>query len=285
MHPIDEVIDGFIPLVQAGPIAPLVTPPGVSFSPFADETGTGYFSDIMDPLPPVNFMLRDDLDVPVFIFNSEVDAQFCLPIRRPDNDRYRSWEIAGTSHGGDGMERQLELDQRDIGPDLQPLLPPDPDANITSWLGPLHAALHHLDRWIATGALPPSIPPIEVGDEPGQFRRDEHGNAIGGVRLPHVEVPVATLRGQGNADGWLMSLSGNTNPFSDETLRALYGDHATYVAKVKSAADAAVAVGVAPATGRSGHRVRGRVVADPRLTLAILRPDHAVTGGLDRSDT
>ena len=120
VHPLDGVIDGFIPLVQAGPMSPLVTPPGISFSPFADETGTGYFADIMAPLPPVYFMMRDDLDVPVFVFNSEVDAQFCLPIRRPDDDRYRAWEITGTSHGGDGMARQLELDQRDIAGTLLP---------------------------------------------------------------------------------------------------------------------------------------------------------------------
>jgi len=243
VHSIEGVIDGFIPLMQAGPMSPLVTPSDVSFSPFADETGAGTFGDIEAPLPLVFFKLRDDLAVPIFIFNSEVDAQFCLPIRRPDSDNYRSWEIAGTSHGGDSMERQLALDKRDMGQDYQPMMAFGTNTNGTSWNGPLHAALVHLDRWIATGDLPPSMPPIEVGDEAGKFRRDEHGNAIGGVRLPHVEAPVAALYGQGDASGWLMSLSGKTIPFSDEKLRGLYGDHATYVAKVKASADAAVVSG------------------------------------------
>jgi hypothetical protein len=243
VHPLDHVIDGFIPLVQAGPIAPLVTPDGVDFSPFADETGEGNFGDITAPLPQVFFKIRDDLDVPVIAFNSEVDAQYCIPMRRPDTDRFRTWEIAGTSHGGDAMARQLELDQRDL-PDYQPMMAPDPSANNTSWTGPLLAALHHLDVWIATGTPPPSVPLLEVGDEPGEFRRDEHGNALGGVRLPHVEAPIATVRGQGDADaGWLMGLMGKVTPFSDEQLRALYGDHATYVARVQAAADACVAAG------------------------------------------
>ncbi len=40
-----------------------------------------------------------------------------------------------------------------------------------------------------------------------------------------------------------MGLMGKVTPFSDEQLRALYGDHAGYVAKVKAAADACVAAG------------------------------------------
>ena len=44
-----------------------------------------------------NFV-RDDLDVPVMIVNSELEAIACFPVRQPDTDRLRWWESAGTCH-------------------------------------------------------------------------------------------------------------------------------------------------------------------------------------------
>jgi hypothetical protein len=244
VHPIDQVIDGFIPLMQAGPVSPLETAPGETFSAFLDENGVGIAGDVTTPRPPAYYRIRDDLDAPVLALNSEVDALFCLPIRRPDDDRYRAWEIPGTAHSGDGKARQLPLDVRDIGPGWQQHRPPSANSNLTSWLPPLYAALRQLDRWIDTGTPPPSIPLIEFDEATGDFRRDEHGNAIGGVRLPHVDAPIATLTGHGNGQGWLLSLAGTNTPFSDDELRALYGDHAGYVAAVQAAADTSVAAGV-----------------------------------------
>jgi len=116
--------------------------------------------------------------------------------------------------------------------------------NPTSWMPPLHAALHHLDRWIAEGTPPPSIRPIEVDAQSGDIVRDEFGIARGGVRLPHVEAPTAALSGAGDHPAWLLSLGGRRISFSDDELRSLYPDHATYVSRVTAAADAALAAGV-----------------------------------------
>jgi hypothetical protein len=43
-------------------------------------------------------LLRDDLDIPVMIVNTECEALSCYGVRQPDTDRYRYWEVAGASH-------------------------------------------------------------------------------------------------------------------------------------------------------------------------------------------
>ncbi|MCZ6644597.1 MAG: alpha/beta hydrolase domain-containing protein, partial [Gammaproteobacteria bacterium] len=42
--------------------------------------------------------IRSDLDVPVFVVNSETETQAYCGARQPDTDRFRFWEAAGTSH-------------------------------------------------------------------------------------------------------------------------------------------------------------------------------------------
>jgi hypothetical protein len=248
VHPIAPVFDGFLPVMHIGIAAPL-TAPEDGFTPFLDGDGNAFLADIFESQPPVHYQLRDDLDTPVLIFNSESEARTFAPIRRPDNERYRVWEVVGTAHGGDGTARAEPLLVRDFGigvprapmPELEEAMA---NSNPTSWMPPLHAALHHLDRWIATGAPPPTVPPIEVDAGSGEVMRDEHGIARGGVRLPHVVAPTATVNGTGDHPAWLLSLGGRRIPFTDDELRALYPDHATYVDRVASAADAAVMAGI-----------------------------------------
>lgn len=96
------------------------------------------------------------------------------------------------------------------------------------------AAIDHMDRWLRTGRAPTGWPRIER-DETGAVQRDEHGNPLGGFRLPAVDVPVATYSSCG--------LFGSTEPFTPEKLATLYPDHDTYVALMQGAADDAVAGG------------------------------------------
>jgi hypothetical protein len=67
--------------------------------------------------------------------------------------------------------------------------------------------------------------------------RDVHGNAIGGVRTPPVDVPVATLTGEG------FNLIGRTIPLSAETLNALYPSSEDYLRQFEEATWASVAAG------------------------------------------
>jgi Alpha/beta hydrolase domain len=105
------------------------------------------------------------------------------------------------------------------------------------------AALHHLVAWITGGDAPPKADRLAARPgTPITFERDEHGNALGGVRTPAVEAPVATLTGEAEGDGFCRLL-GETIPFRPEQLAALYPTHDAFVAAVTEAAEAAVADG------------------------------------------
>jgi hypothetical protein len=104
------------------------------------------------------------------------------------------------------------------------------------------ASLAWMHRWLCEGQRPPSLARIELLGEPPEIARDEHGIAKGGLRLPAVEVPVATLSGT-NGGSRMVQLVGSRTDFAPERLRELYPDHATYVRRFREAVDAAVSAG------------------------------------------
>jgi hypothetical protein len=102
------------------------------------------------------------------------------------------------------------------------------------------AALHHLVTWVSGGEAPPEA--ARLAADPGPpitFRRDEHGNALDGVRTPAVDAPIATVTGEAQGDGFC-ALLGETIRFTPQQLAALYVTHDDYVAAVTQAADTAV---------------------------------------------
>ena len=58
--------------------------------------------------------------------------------------------------------------------------------------------------------------------------RDEYGIALGGIRSPHVDVPVATLTGVNSGAGFCR-LFGSTEPFTAEQLAERYESNAAFV--------------------------------------------------------
>src|SRR5476649_1309801 len=63
------------------------------------------------------------------------------------------------------------------------------------------AALNALTRWLRDGVVPLQSPAIELGPDPAApdpIMRDALGNAKGGIRLPELEAPTATLDGAAN---------------------------------------------------------------------------------------
>jgi hypothetical protein len=54
-------------------------------------------------------------------------------------------------------------------------------------------ALSHLEAWVRDGPPPPEFPRLESSGEGDDFQleRDELGIALGGVRTPIVDVPLA----------------------------------------------------------------------------------------------
>jgi hypothetical protein len=78
----------------------------------------------------------------------------------------------------------------------------------------------------------------------GAIVRDGLGIALGGVRTPAVDVPIATLSGDPPPDSSILcSLFGSSTPLSPAVLRARYASRAAYVDAVRASADAAVDAG------------------------------------------
>lgn len=172
--------------------------------------------------------LRSDTEVPVLVAESETDVPLHLAARQADAANHRLWEIPGTSHAdaftGAGA----------IGCDL-PV-----NAGPQTWV--MRAALRGLADWAATGTPPPAQPRITVNG--GTIARDPHGNALGGIRTPQLDVPIATLTGDGNTGpNQFCFLVGRTIPFAPAKLAALYPTHAQYVAAFDAAAARAAATG------------------------------------------
>jgi hypothetical protein len=102
--------------------------------------------------------------------------------------------------------------------------------------GPQHyvlsAALRRLAGWVKSGRGPASAPLLSVDPGfPPRIRRDHLGNALGGIRTPEMDVPIATLSGGGQSGSLLCLLLGTTVPFDSATLASLYPDHGAYVGK------------------------------------------------------
>jgi hypothetical protein len=74
------------------------------------------------------------------------------------------------------------------------------------------------------GTPPSKSPLLETAG--GQLVRDANGIALGGIRTPAVDAPVATLSGLGQTGGsQFCFLFGSTVPFSNAQLEARYHNH------------------------------------------------------------
>jgi hypothetical protein len=225
VHPLAQVFDGFLVHSRGG---------GSVFGAPLSEAPQPLLAT---PLPT---LIRTDLQVPVLTFETETDLTFLFfyAARQPDTDRLRTWEVAGTSHADAYLVVQ---GPSDLGrsPDVAGLvLTAEPVAGILQCgadinSGPQHfvlnAAFAALDRWVRTGRLPPHGTPIDAGTGPtAVLARDAHGNAVGGIRTPQVDVPIASFTGEQNGS-ILCRLFGTTTPFDAATLAGLYPTHGAFV--------------------------------------------------------
>jgi len=187
------------------------------------------------PLPdPVK--IRNDLEVPVLVTETESDAPSHFPARTPDSDRYRLWEMAGTTHQNAWADTYFGAEiKRDLG--ASGLGGCDRPVNDLPTQHVADAAIRALDLWVREGKAPASAPPIAISGSPPAIERDGAGNALGGLRLPELAVPVARYGGVGTPDQ--CRLDGFAVRFDRETLEKLYPSHAAYVAKIKDAVAAA----------------------------------------------
>ncbi len=256
IHPVVGLFDAFFLIVSMGNGTRISSEtPGPRLDEIPEQ-----FTAIVNLLPYSSHIVRTDLDTPVLVLNSESEVIKHAPVRQPDTDVYRLWEVTGSAHtSGATRDEGAARVVRDFGaPKINPNIPPSARPNECSW-GPAHeAALAHLQRWMTDRVAPPSLPRVEVAGEPLRVVRDELGNGLGGVRMPYLEVPTAAHRGESLDDN--PDLSGESVPFTAEQLHVLYPDHDTYVGRFDAAVQQAVDAGyVLP---RDAARLR----ADARAT-------------------
>lgn len=111
------------------------------------------------------------------------------------------------------------------------------------------AALVALDDWVRTG-VPPAPQPRLARDDSGRLY-DEHGNQLGGIRGPLLEVPIAAYFGGDvpeatepcGAVGGRLPLTGLTRVFDAATIAELYDSGAEYEQRFREAVDAALEQG------------------------------------------
>ncbi|WP_284740665.1 alpha/beta hydrolase domain-containing protein [Amycolatopsis sp. RTGN1] len=193
---------------------------------------------------PLSARIRTDLAVPVFVLQSETDVVASASVRQ-DTARVRTWEVAGTAHADQyGLDLYNAANARDGSINGGAPTTCDKPVNSMTFRYAENAAFSYLDRWARGGAAPPAATPISL--LLGLFvRRDADQNALGGVRLPDLDAPVAAYapnNSGGNVAGACLLL-GTTTPLPAGRIRQLYPDHATYVAKFTAAADRALRAG------------------------------------------
>jgi hypothetical protein len=232
VHPLAHVYDGFLVHSRSAVGAALSQPPQPA---------------IATPSPT---LIRDDLDVPVFVFQTETDVfNSNTRARQADTTRFRMWEAAGTSHfdqyglaigpsdtgDGQGAVANLEAMQHPTNEPFPGFVCDVPiNTGGAHWL--LNAAIYHLNQWVKNGTLPPTAPLLQVqSTSPVVFAKDANGNTLGGVRSPQVDAPIAALGGTDNSGtgslGQFCRLFGTTVPFTPQQLAALYPNHDQFVTK------------------------------------------------------
>ena len=205
--------------------------------------------------------VRGDLGVPVLVFSSETDVPSVglgyAAARQPDTDVFRSWEVAGTAHydaygltvgatdDGSGTTDAALFEAMQDPPNAiyGNIIECDRPFNAGPLTYVMRSAAAALDDWVRTGEPPPEMPPLELDEAGGLVQADDAGIALGGIRTPQVDVPIATLSGSGQPPNGFCGLFGTTTPFDAADLSARYASHAAFVQQWSAAVDAAVGDG------------------------------------------
>jgi len=176
----------------------------------------------------------------VLVVNTEADVEFAGFTERGRTASYRVQELAGIAHIPSSI-----FDWRELKPDQNPV----------SGSPAFRAAHRNLLRWMKGGPAPENrylaleaVPPVDLGGFPFvPALRDADGNAVGGIRLPHMPsswhgkpagAPLGAYTGLDfdTLDPFFF-LAGTFRPFSRARLNELYPTRKVYVHRVRRAAN------------------------------------------------
>jgi Alpha/beta hydrolase domain len=114
-------------------------------------------------------------------------------------------------------------------------LPAGTQPNDYIWQPLIRGAYYNLQLWAKSGTLPPRAPRIAL-DANLEIQRDANGNALGGLRMPYIDAPLAGHWGYMTPYG-MGGVRGYKRPFSPDTFSTLYPSNASYVGKFEAATD------------------------------------------------
>lgn len=213
-------------------------------------SGVGTLSNCGRALPADDpRRLFANLGVPVMVIKPQSDVP---STRRPDSDgpddMFRLYEIAGASHSDRWPYRFLPVNadlrkaidllndtDRGVVTDLWPYAYGCDIAGINMSEFPIgyliNGALVNLDRWLRHGVAPPKAERIATKAN-GEIITDQYGNAIGGVRTPMVDVPIATYYAKTPGDFETCNTIGYRAPWDWSRMEAVHGSYDNYARKV-----------------------------------------------------
>ena len=211
-HPFDRLFDGFFLTAHWGLCPPL-----------EDNSLMEQFAVTPGGLRAAASRIHDRGDTPILVVASQTEAPDNYPVRQPDTDSFRFWEVAGGTHAPLSTSAAMrKVAQRD---GAFALSAPVENPNIVVYDYILDAGLRWMVRWITDGTPPPRFPPIEIGaDSHGnlQFQRDANGNVRGGIRLPELEAATGVHQGTNEEDPF-RQLRGRSLLFDPARMIALHG--------------------------------------------------------------
>ena len=201
--------------------------------------------------------IRGDLRVPVIVLQTETDVALLGSgrVAQPDGELLRNWELAGAAHADTYLLFASGLDDGHLPAEqLAQLLRPTTDILMGTTespvnSGPQHhyvecAAVEQLDSWVRGQSKPPSAPRLDLASDGRDFRRDELGIALGGIRTPWTDVPTSVLSGTGQRGELFAFLFGTTAELSQVDLQRLYpGGQEDYLAQFAASLDGAITAG------------------------------------------
>ncbi|MDR2214783.1 MAG: hypothetical protein LBE59_02955 [Nevskiaceae bacterium] len=194
-------------------------------------------------------------DVPFLAVMTQGDltastASTALPVRRASSDApddtFGYYELPAAAPRGlwpAGLPAQADLSIAAISAP-EPVCRQAP-SNYPAGLV-LNALWRGLDSLLIDNQPMIQTPRIET-DAAGQPLLDEQGNALGGWRLPMLDVPLAAYAGHGEPAADAPAVAGNLcartatmRPLEPAQLKALHGDRAGYLKRFNEAIDGAV---------------------------------------------
>src|SRR3984957_5590561 len=205
--------------------------------------------------------------------NQQTEAEY------PENPSLRHWEAAGGSHVPLIVQANWgPLIERDEGPS-EAYCTHTPILSTVDWPYAVNAGTAELIGWEQGGSPPPAVPRGEYVNSK-TLKRNSLGIALGGLRLPEVEVPTVVDLAENSAHAApnpypfsaFCTLLGQHQPISEETLNGLYANYGEYLEKV--AADVAKLEGEGLLLAEGGQRI-----IDQAEETAVLRPTATLLGG------